>query len=99
MGLVHEVVPAAAVTAAAARAVETLLLLPDGARAATKLNLREAFSREWEGFIEEEARAGWEMLREPDVERALGGVLERLSSSSRRREGSGGGAETPTAKL
>ena len=43
--------------------------------------------------------AGWEMLSEPDVERALGGVLERLSSSTRRREGSGGGAETPTAKL
>ena len=69
----------------------------DGARAATKLNLREAFSREWKGSSRE-ARAGGETC-EPDVEWALGGVLERLSSSSRRREGSGGGAETPTAKL
>ena len=99
MGLVHEVVPAAAVMAAAVRAMETLLLLPDGARAATKLNLREAFSREWEGFIEEEARAGWEMLLEPDVEKALGDVLERLSSSSRKKQRRGGDAETPTAKL
>ena len=99
MGLVHEVVPAAALTAAAERAMETLLLLPDGARAATKLNLREAFSREWEGFIEEEARAGWEMLREPAVEKALGDVLERLSSSSREKKGRGRDARSPTAKL
>ena len=59
LGLINEICPHAALVAAAERAMETLLKLPDGARAATKLNIRGDFSREWEAFIEEEARDGW----------------------------------------
>ena len=91
MGLVHEVVPAAAVLLATERAMATLLKSPDNARAATKANLRDGFAMEWEAFIETEAKAGWEMLCTPEVENALGGVIERLSS----KKGDGGA----TAKL
>ena len=94
MGLIHETVSTAAVLPATERAMETLLKLPDNARAATKNNLREPFSKEWEAFIGEEAREGWEMLCEPEVENALGGVIKRLSSKGKSVAGS-----APTAKL
>jgi 3,2-trans-enoyl-CoA isomerase len=101
MGLVHETVPTSAIMAATERAMETLLRLPDNARAATKMNVREEFSREWEGFIEEEARKGWEMLREPEVENALGGVIQRLSSKGKGKvaANTNGNAPATAAKL
>lgn len=80
MGLLHEVVPIAAVVPAAERAmVEKFLKHPDEARGATKVNMRGDFSAEWEGYIEEEAAGGWAMLSTPEVEKALGGVIARLS--------------------
>ena len=54
-----EVVPTAALMPAAERAMDAMLKMPDGARAATKLNMRGDFSAEWEAFIPEEAAAGW----------------------------------------
>jgi hypothetical protein len=60
MGLLHEVVPIAAVLPAAERAMtEKFLRLPDAARGATKANMRGEFSAQWEGYIAEEAAAGW----------------------------------------
>lgn len=85
MGLLHEVVPIAAVLPAAERAMTQMFLkLPDGARGVTKKNMREAFSAEWEGYIAEEAAGGWAMLTTPEVEAALGGVIARLSKGKAR---------------
>jgi len=80
MGLLHEVVPAAALLPAAERAMGRLLAAgPDGARGATKFNMRGGFSAEWEAYIPEEAAAGWAMLSTPEIEATLGGVIQRLS--------------------
>lgn len=84
LGLLHEVVPAAAVLPAAERAMsEKFLRRHDGARGATKANLRGGFSDEWERYVDEEAAAGWAMLSTPEVEAALGGVIARLSKGTK----------------
>mmetsp|Transcript_7468 Transcript_7468/g.11741 ORF Transcript_7468/g.11741 Transcript_7468/m.11741 type:complete len:270 (+) Transcript_7468:84-893(+) len=80
MGLLHEVVPGAAVMPAAERAMTSMFLtLPDEARGATKVNMRGEFSAEWEAYAEEEAVSGWAMLSTPAVMATLGGVIARLS--------------------
>ena len=77
-------VPAAALIPAATRAMEGFLKTPDGARHATKANVRGEFSAAWEAYIEEEASGGWAMLSTPEVEATLGKVIERLSGNKRR---------------
>ena len=99
LGLINEICPHAALVAAAERAMETLLKLPDGARAATKLNIRGDFSREWEAFIEEEARDGWGMLCRDEVAGALGAVIDKLSSRNKRTGGGERGKVEAVAKL
>ena len=84
LGLLDEVVPAAALMPAATRAMENFLKTPDGARHATKVNVRGEFSAAWEAYIEEEASGGWAMLSTPEVEATLGKVIERLSGNKRR---------------
>ena len=99
LGLINEICPHAALVAAAERAMETLLKLPDGARAATKLNIRGDFSREWEAFIEEEARDGWGMLCRDEVAGALGAVIDKLSSRNKRTGGGERGKVEAVARL
>ena len=84
LGLLDEVVPAAALIPAATRAMEGFLKTPDGARHTTKANVRGEFSAAWEAYIEEEANGGWAMLSTPEVEATLGKVIERLSGNKRR---------------
>lgn len=47
--------------------------------------LREAFSREWEAYPEQEAAEAWKHLEAPATTRVLGAVLDRLSGGKRAR--------------
>ena len=57
------------------------------------------FSREWEAFIEEEARDGWGMLCRDEVAGALGAVIDKLSSRNKRTGGGERGKVEAVARL
>ncbi len=78
-GLVHAVVPAAELDAAAAAAARELLKVPDAGRAETKRLLRSEFAAAWEAYLEGEAARAWAQLAEPRTVAALRGVMERLA--------------------
>lgn len=46
----------------------------------TKESLRGEFSESWIAFSQTEWQGGWKMLSSPAVEKALAGVLARLSA-------------------
>mmetsp|Transcript_5634 Transcript_5634/g.12470 ORF Transcript_5634/g.12470 Transcript_5634/m.12470 type:complete len:272 (+) Transcript_5634:210-1025(+) len=93
LGLVDEVVPKEQLLPAAEKVMQQLVRLPSHAVGATKQSLRAEFSAQWEEFAKVEPRGAWKFLNEPATLQTLAGVLERLSSSSKK------GAGAATSKL
>ncbi len=80
VGLVDDVVDGNgdALLARAEAVMATLLRVPSGARALTKMNLRGDFCAEWEAFCVEEAVGAWAMLESAPVRGAIKGYLDKL---------------------
>lgn len=78
-GLVDQLVPAGELDQAAETAISQLLKVADAPRHATKLHLRDAFSRQWQDFAPKEAEQAWGLLSHPKTVQALDGVLQKLS--------------------
>lgn len=53
----------------------------------TKRLLRGEFSEQWQGFLSSEAAYAWKMLCHPQTVAKLGAVMERLSSSKGKKDG------------
>lgn len=82
LGLVDELVQDKnTLLATAEKRIQQLLQIPDAGRIITKGLIRDAFSHEWEAYGEEEAKSGWDALSRPEIIKALGAVMKRLSGS------------------
>lgn len=80
LGLVDELAKVEDLLASAENAMAKMLEAPDPGRQATKLSLREEFSKAWAEFSKPEAEGGWKLLSHPKTIQALEAVIQRLSS-------------------
>ncbi len=58
-GMLHQLVPKAALMAEAEKALGLYLRSPDAGRIATKVDARGFLAKQWQAYCDEEARAGW----------------------------------------
>lgn len=82
-GMVDQLVPSAQLEATAEAVITQMLKLPDGARHATKLHLRETWSHDWQAFAPKEAEEAWGMISHPKTVASLEAVLQRLSKGKK----------------
>lgn len=79
LGLVDQLLPKGELQGAAEARAAALAKLPNAARAATKLSLRQDFCAAWEQYYSgDEPEWGWRMLAQPATVAQLGAVLKRL---------------------
>ena len=84
IGLTDQVVPKEELLSTAEAVMQKLLQAgPDAGRQATKMHLREKFSREWEAFCVPEVDGAWEQLAKESTVKAMAGVLEGLAKRKR----------------
>lgn len=83
LGLVDTLVPSQNLQATAEESMLKMLQALDLGRQATKLSLRDEFSKTWEEFSKTEAIGGWQLLSHPKTVKALEGVLQRLSKGKK----------------
>lgn len=64
---------------AAEKLMSQLQRLPSTSYAATKLNLRDGFCKDWEAFYPVEPSYGWSFLNQPATLKVMAGAIARLS--------------------
>lgn len=92
LGLVDALIDKPQLLPAAEAAAAKLARLPAEARAATKLSLRAELAAGWEAFYPVEPQGAWVFLNAPATLKALGGAMQRLSSSAKKDKASVPGA-------
>jgi 3,2-trans-enoyl-CoA isomerase len=93
LGLVDEVVERERLMERCEAEMMARLKFPDSGRVTTKLQMREALAKEWEGQWEKEATEGWAMLSHESTIAYLGQVLQRLSGGKNRAAKGAGAAQ------
>uniref|UniRef100_A0A6B2LF29 Enoyl-CoA hydratase n=1 Tax=Arcella intermedia TaxID=1963864 RepID=A0A6B2LF29_9EUKA len=81
VGLIDEVVATAEdLLPTTEKVLKQLISLPAAGRIVVKSHLRSAFTEKWRASVPEETETNWMVLSSPSTVKALGSVLERLSS-------------------
>ncbi|KAJ3124051.1 hypothetical protein HK098_001427 [Nowakowskiella sp. JEL0407] len=69
------------VLGAARKYAEKILKMPDSGRLRTKSDMRVQMADNWLARVPMECIGGWELLNDPAVVKALGGVIQKLSGA------------------
>lgn len=81
IGLIDQVVAKEDLLKTAEAAMQKSLKAgPDAGRQATKMHLREKFSRDWEAYCIPEVDGAWEQLAQESTVKAMASVLENLAN-------------------